>query len=200
MILTGKEIALQRALGNLHISPWNEDNLGANSYDVTLRPQLLTYQLDLLAGEPLDPRRNNPTEEHTIPEQGFVLQPGTLYLAATVETAVSKAFVPMLEGRSSIGRLGICTHVTAGFGDIGWGYRQRDTHGVPADQLSEHWGLECTYPTWTLEMTCIHRVRIYAGMKIAQVYFMRPMGDITYYKGRYNDQKGPTASRLHTDK
>ena len=82
-----------------------------------------------------------------IPDDGYVLRPGILYLGSTVEEAGSDFYVPCIEGRSSIGRLGISTHVAAGFGDIG--FKQR----------------------WTLELTVVHPIRIYAGVRICQVYF-----------------------------
>ncbi len=184
MILTGTEIARQREAGEIDIDPFNPDNLGPNSYDVTLGPKLLVY--DLPDGGELDMRRPTPTREIIIGPKGYRLEPGTLYLGSTVETAVSKKFVPLLEGRSSVGRLGINTHITAGFGDIGWGY-------------DPDAGFELTRPTWTLEMEAVHPVRIYAGVRIAQVYFLRPEGTLTFYRGKYNRQRAPEASKMAQD-
>ena len=120
MVLTGPEIIRQIEAGDIHIAPFTPAHDGPNSYDVTLNARLLVY--DLAPGEPLDMKRDNPTRALTIPAEGLVLEPGVLYIGCTNETATSKAFVPMFEGRSSIGRLGINTHITAGFGDVGWGY------------------------------------------------------------------------------
>lgn len=186
MILTGKQIHLEMGLGTIVISPFIEKNLGPNSYDVTLNSRLLIYQLD--SSGILDMQKPNSTTELHIPEEGFVLQPGVLYLGCTNETAVSNRFVPLFEGRSSIGRLGINTHITAGFGDIGWGYEQ-DSSGK--------W--VCQYPTWTLEMTVVHPIRVYPNCRIGQVYFLVPSGELSFYKGKYSRQKTPQASKSYQD-
>jgi dCTP deaminase len=94
----------------------------------------------------------------------------------------------MFEGRSSIGRLGINTHITAGFGDVGWGY-------VPGPSGQ----LECRFPTWTLEIEVVHPIRIYPNVRIGQVYFMKPEGELRFYKGKYSLQKTPQASQLYRD-
>lgn len=186
MILTGPEIIRQLEAGAIHIAPFTPTHVGANSYDVTLNGKLLVY--DLAPGEALDMKRDNPTRTLVIPEEGLELKPGTLYIGCTNETATSKAFVPMFEGRSSIGRLGINTHITAGFGDLGWGY-------LP-DETGE---LVCQYPTWTLEIEVVHPIRVYPGVRIGQVYFIRPEGTLSYYKGKYTRQKDPQASQLYRD-
>jgi dCTP deaminase len=186
MVLTGPEIKRQIDAGTIHIAPFNPVHIGPNSYDVTLNPKLLVY--DLGQGGALDMKRDNPVRSLVIPEEGLVLEPGTLYIGCTNETATSKAFVPMFEGRSSIGRLGINTHITAGFGDVGWGY-------LP----DESGNLVCQYPTWTLEIEVVHPIRVYPGVRIGQVYFIRPEGELQFYKGKYTAQKEPQASRLFRD-
>jgi len=190
MVLTGPEIALQMEQGNIHITPFAPAHLGPNSYDVTLNARLLTYVLE--AGEggrgELDMKRDNPTRALDIPEEGLVLEPGVLYIGCTNETATSRAFVPMFEGRSSIGRLGINTHITAGFGDVGWGYLP-DAAG----------NLVCQFPTWTLEIEVVHPIRVYPNVRIGQVYFIRPEGRLQFYKGKYSAQKAPQASQLFKD-
>src|SRR5690606_38471661 len=170
MVLTGPEIRRQIEAGAIHIAPFNPAHVGPNSYDVTLNPKLLVY--DLAPGAALDMKRDNPVRELSIPEDGLVLEPGTLYIGCTNETATSRAFVPMFEGRSSIGRLGINTHITAGFGDVGWGYLPG-----PSGEL------ECQFPTWTLEIEVVHPIRVYPGVRIGQVYFIRPEGELQFYKG-----------------
>lgn len=182
MILTGPEIERQVREGRIHISPFKPENVGPNSYDVALASGLVVYDLAHPSAT-LDMRRPTPTQRLEIPEDGLVLRPGRLYLGATVEAAVSNHFVPLLEGRSSVGRLGISIHVTAGFGDIGWGYD----------------GAKCLHPTWTLEITVVHPVKVYAGIRVAQVYFLKPDGDLRYYKGKYSQQKLAEPSRLHED-
>lgn len=186
MVLTGPEIIRQIDAGAIHIAPFTPAHVGPNSYDVTLNEKLLVY--DLAPGASLDMKRDNPTRALVIPPEGVVLEPGTLYIGCTNETATSKAFVPMFEGRSSIGRLGINTHITAGFGDVGWGY-SRDENGE----------LVCQYPTWTLEIEVVHPIRVYPGVRIGQVYFIRPEGTLQFYKGKYSAQKDPQASQLYRD-
>jgi dCTP deaminase len=186
MVLTGKEIVRQMELGTIHISPFVPANLGPNSYDVSLNRKLLVY--DLAPGAALDMKVENPTRAILIPDEGLVLEPGRLYLGCSNETATSNRFVPMFEGRSSIGRLGINTHITAGFGDVGWGYLP-GPDGKP----------ECQFPTWTLEIEVVHPIRVYPDVRIGQVYFMRPEGEITFYKGKYTQQREPQASRLFQD-
>src|SRR5690606_11105415 len=97
------------------------------------------------------------TRRVTIPEEGFVMQPGKLYLGRTVEFTETRGFVPMLEGRSSIGRLGLFVHVTAGFGDTGF-------RGF-----------------WTLEITAIQPISFYAGVEVCQIYYHHVLGDVTLY-------------------
>lgn len=186
MVLTGPEITRQIDAGAIHIAPFTPAHVGPNSYDVTLNERLLVY--DLAPGAPLDMKRDNPTRSLVIPSEGLVLEPGTLYIGCTNETATSRAFVPMFEGRSSIGRLGINTHITAGFGDVGWGYLP-DENGT----------LICQYPTWTLEIEVVHPIRVYPNVRIGQVYFIRPEGALQFYKGKYSGQKAPQASQLYRD-
>ena len=93
-----------------------------------------------------------------IPPEGLVLQPNQLYLGRTVERTETHNLVPMIEGRSSIGRLGLFVHVTAGFGDVGF----------------------CGY--WTLEMFAVQPVRIYAGVAICQIFYHDIRGPFTEYQ------------------
>ncbi len=186
MVLTGKEILKQMEVGTIDISPFKPEHLGPNSYDVCLNPNLLIY--DLEPGQCLDMKKENRTKSLSIPEEGLILEPGKLYLGCSNETATSHRFVPMFEGRSSIGRLGINTHITAGFGDVGWGYIF-DAEKKPI----------CQFPTWTLEIEVVHPIRVYPNVRIGQVYFMRPEGELTFYKGKYTLQKAPQASRLYQD-
>jgi dCTP deaminase len=130
----------------------------------------------------------NPTEEIKIPDTGFVLIPGELYIGATNETASSKKYVPMFDGRSSIGRLGIALHQTAGIGDVGFSY---DEDGC------------CTFATWTLELSVIKPVRIYPNRRVGQVFFIAPdhVPELSeLYHGKYSYQKLPQASLSWKDR
>ena len=151
MILSGSEIKAQ--LGrNLKIEPWNEEQLNPNSYNLTLHDELLVYEEIIL-----DMKRPNRFRRVTIPDDGLVLQPNQLYLGRTIEHTETHNLVPMLEGRSSIGRLGLFVHVTAGFGDVGF----------------------CGY--WTLEMFAVQPVRIYPKVQVCQIFYHTLEGDVTEY-------------------
>lgn len=187
MILVDREIEDAMERGEISINPYDPKCLGTNSYDVHLAPKLLTYDaftggaaVGLFGVPPLDCRKENKTIEHVIPEQGFVLQPHMLYLASTIEHTRTDRAVPMLNGRSSLGRLGLSVHVTAGTGDVGFvGY-------------------------WTMELFVIHPLRVYAGMPIAQLlYFDAKVPRVSYAEKRsakYNNRTSePGASRLYRD-
>lgn len=151
MILTGKEI--EKRLGHdIVIYPYDPQQLNPNSYNLRLHNELLIY-----TDETLDAAKQNETRTLTIPEEGIILEPGQLYLARTMEYTETKGLVPMLLGRSSIGRLGISVHLTSGFGDIGF----------------------CGY--WTLQLTCVKKVRIYPGMKICQIFYHDVLGEYENY-------------------
>jgi dCTP deaminase len=151
MILSGDEI--RKNLGtNIHIDPFEESHLNPNSYNLTLHDELLTYEEVVL-----DMRKPNRTRRITIPPEGLVLNPQQLYLGRTVEMTETHNLVPMIEGRSSIGRMGLFVHVTAGFGDVGFkGY-------------------------WTLEMFAVQPVKIYPGVSICQIFYHQIEGAIREY-------------------
>lgn len=131
MILSGKEI-LKNIGKDIIIEPFNEKKINPNSYNLSLHNELLVYEDNLL-----DMKKPNETKKIIIPEDGLILEPGKLYLGRTNEFTKTEKFVPMLEGRSSTGRLGLFIHVTAGFGDIGFaGY-------------------------WTLEIFCVQPSLMY---------------------------------------
>ena len=114
MILTGDEIKRQIELKNFQIEDFDEARLGPNSYNLRLHPTLLYYD-----EVTLDATKINRSSSIEIPETGLILEPGILYIGMTKEyTKTSGPYVPMIEGRSSIGRLGIRIHVTAGFGSV----------------------------------------------------------------------------------
>ena len=126
---------------------------------------------------PIDMMQENETIEFKIGEEGYVLQPGVLYIGRTVERTASDKFIPMINGRSSGGRLGISIHICAGFGDIGFD------------------------GTWTLEITAVEPVIIYPYTEIAQVCYFKPYGNTKkLYRGRYYKQEEATASRFFKPK
>jgi dCTP deaminase len=170
MILSGKEI-LKRIGKEIEIEPFDEKLLNPNSYNLRLHNELLVYENDTL-----DMKKENRTKSLIIPEKGMILEPGRLYLGRTFEYTKTDKYVPMLEGRSSIGRLGLYIHVTAGFGDVGFsGY-------------------------WTLEIQCIQPVRIYPMVEICQIYYHSIEGEYDKYtSGKYQNNNGIQPSLLYKD-
>ena len=151
MILSGDEIC--RNLGrDIVIDPFDESRLNPNSYNLSLHDELLTYEEVVL-----DMAEPNRTRRFRIPKEGLVLTPQKLYLGRTAERTETHNYVPMIEGRSSIGRLGLFVHVTAGFGDVGF----------------------CGY--WTLEMFAIQPIRIYPNVPICQIFYHQISGSINEY-------------------
>lgn len=150
MILSDSMILREIEAGTIVIQPFQAKSLGSNSYDVHLGDYLGKYKNDVL-----DAKSHNPIEIIEIPEQGVVLMPSEFYLGVTREYTESHKHVPFLEGKSSVGRLGIDIHATAGKGDIGF----------------------CN--TWTLEISVKKPVRIYRGMPIGQLIFFEVSGDVS---------------------
>ena len=118
--------------------------------------------------EVLDAKKHNQVEHFDIPKDGYIIQPGELYLGVTEEYTETHNSVPFLEGKSSIGRLGIDIHATAGKGDVGF----------------------CN--TWTLEISCVKPVRIYAGMPIGQLIYFKIDGDIENFYNKKSNAKYTT--------
>ena len=171
MILSGKEIHQQVENGTISIDPFNSDQLNPNSYNLRLHSDLLVYDSDVL-----DMKEKNSTSPLTIPNQGLLLEPQKLYLGRTIERTATDKYVPMLEGRSSVGRLGLFIHITAGFGDIGFdGF-------------------------WTLEIFCVQPIRIYADLEICQIFYHTIDGDYDLYQSKkYQSNRGVQPSMLYKD-
>ena len=156
---------------DLVIEPYEERLVNPNSYNLRLHHQLLVYDNNVL-----DMKTENKATMLEIPEEGLLLEKDKLYLGRTLEYTESHKHVPMLEGRSSIGRLGLFVHVTAGFGDVGF----------------------CGF--WTLEMFCVQPIRIYAGVEICQVFYHSIEGEYDLYKsGKYQKNRGVQPSLLFKD-
>ena len=149
MILSDASILAEIERGNIVIEPFRRESLGSNSYDVHLGQYLAVYR-----DRVLDARKHNQIDEIIIPEEGYILAPNTLYLGVTEEYTETHNHVPFLEGKSSIGRLGIHIHATAGKGDVGF----------------------CN--TWTLEITVAQPVRVYAGMPVGQLIYFDVDGNV----------------------
>lgn len=161
MILTGRGIMDAIEDGTIVIEDFHTDNLNPNSYNLSLSNEFVVYdEVNLDAAKP------NRFTRFRIPEEGFVLEPNKLYLARTEQYTETHCYVPKIDGRSSLGRLGVFVHVTAGFGDIGY--------------------CGC----WTLELAAVQPVRIYPGMNCCQISYHTTHGVIVdKYEGKYQGAK-----------
>jgi len=185
MVLTGLEIVKQIEEGHIFISDFDRKRLNPNSYNLRLHDELKVYHFDAIIAEDrvenqghgiLDMKSQNPTRTIKIPETGFVLWPNELYLGRTVEMTRTNGFVPQIEGRSSIARLGIDIHKTAGWGDDGF----------------ENY--------WTLEIVATHPVRVYPFVEFCQIIYMKTFGDASMkYKGKYQKTEMIDGSKLYEE-
>lgn len=184
-ILTGTEIVKEIEKGNIVISDFDKKRLGPNGYNLRLANKLLVYT-EVYHNNFVDPRgegkgfldmkKPNPTRELIIPEEGLILEPGVLYLGMTEDYTETHNHVPFLEGRSSTGRLGLDIHICAGAGEIGF------------------------KGNWTLEIRCIHPIRIYPGTEVCQIMYHTTEGDTEIkYTGKYQGSKEIRASKIYED-
>jgi len=174
--------------GTIEIDPYVPEHVNPVSIDLTLGDEVVMYERrqqwvdplwSFVTGikvlrEELDSRRENKTRKEKISGDGILLRPGELYLMHTVERVYTDVFVPIIDGKSSLGRLGVSIHQTAGYGDTGFNGQ------------------------YTLEVTVVgHAVRLYAGMRVAQMRFHTVMGEIRHYDGNYVEEaaRGPVPSR-----
>jgi len=207
-ILLKKKIIKSIKTGDILVEPFIKKNVGPNSIDVTLSNKLVTYvplkefhsdgKIYLLVDKKkmkkmktyskklktvvISTSKKNKIFLYTIPKRGVVLTQGIMYLGSTNEKAGSSRYIPMYEGRSSKARLSLQSHISAGFGDIGF------------------------QSNWTLEIIVTHPLHIYPNERIGQVYFMdikkkdfKKMSKKSLYDGKYNNQTGPQASKSHKD-
>jgi dCTP deaminase len=160
MILTDKEILKCITDKTIVIEPYHRDYLGTNSYDVHLSKFLAVYEDEIL-----DSKKHNAITHFEIPKEGYVLMPRNLYLGSTLEYTETHTTVPFLEGKSSVGRLGIDIHATAGKGDVGF----------------------CNH--WTLEISCSKPVRVYENMPIGQLIYFKVHGEIENFYNKKSNAK-----------
>lgn len=163
MILTGPAVRDAVAAGTITIDPFDPALLNPNSYNYHLGRTLKT-----LVSSPVNPRHEAETKTIEIGPAGYVLQPNTLYLGATVERIGSAQYVTSLIGRSSIGRLGNFLQLSADLGQLG------------------------AIHQWTLEIVVVQPLRVYAGMRIGQVSFWQPQGATMPYGGYYGTLSEPS--------
>jgi dCTP deaminase len=161
MILTGPAIKFAVANGDITIEPFHVEDVNPNSYNYHLADSLLLLR-----------RSGKSSRRVLMPADGYLLEPGHVYLGATSERIGSDRYVTLLLGRSSIGRLGVFLNVTADLGHLG----------------------SCSH--WTLELTVVQPVRLYPGMRIGQVSFwITDALSSQRYNGRYHRDSRPIANR-----
>ena len=160
-ILSGPEIKRQIEYGDIVIDPFDPELLNPASVDLRLGDVVCQYVMNLREAD-IDSKVEPRTVGYVIDgDEGIVLRPGELYLMHTVERVYTSRFVPIIDGKSSIGRLGICVHLTAGYGDPGFNGQ------------------------YTLEVTSVLPVRVYAGMRFCQMRFHSIEGEVQQYTGNY---------------
>lgn len=189
-ILAGTRIEEEVQAGRIRIDPFNPKQVNPASYDVTLGNQVKVYRSWVdNCGDDLHRPREHADGRHLFAkdsvldtkskmetldfeidsETGWVLKPKIGYLMHTKERIWSDSYVPVLDGKSSIGRLFIKIHETAGFGDPGFDGQ------------------------YTLEVTSMHQVRVYPGMRIGQIRFHKLDGEPVLYS-KIGHYRGDSAS------
>jgi dCTP deaminase len=183
VVLSDRSIREEIASGGIVIDPLDENAIQPSSVDVRVDRYFRVFRNDTTPY--IDPKQaqEDLTELVDVDDgKAFILHPGEFVLGSTLErVALGPELVARLEGKSSLGRLGLLIHSTAGFVDAGW-----DGH-------------------LTLELSNVANlpIAIYPGMKIGQVSFLRmtseaerPYGSETA-GSKYKGQRGPTPSRYY---
>jgi dCTP deaminase len=185
MILTGPEIKRLATGGTnpqgqrIVIDPFDPACVGPASYDLHLGDELRVYTTvtPWEAHIPIDPKNPPPARLLAPSNVGYgpfwTLTPGRVYLACTREYTETHGLAAQVAGRSSWGRYGLFVHVTAGFIDPGFCGRI------------------------TLELVATQPVIVRPGDLIAQIVYSTITGEYQPYRGRYQHDTGPTASRFH---
>ena len=170
MILTYYEILDNIKNGNIHITPFDELMLNPNSCDYRIDYKLLEIE-DL----PVDPKKKTSYREIDFTDDGYVLSPNKTYLANTYEEIGSDNFVPLLIGKTSLGRLGLFLQITADLGNLGAKHK------------------------WTLELKAVQPIKIYPMMRIGQVSFWTVEGEKTMYSGKYDKFSVAKSSEIYKE-
>ncbi|MCL2556026.1 MAG: dCTP deaminase [Firmicutes bacterium] len=171
MILSAKQIMKKIECKDISITPYDEKKLNPNSYDLSLSDKLMISSQQIF-----DVKKPPVFDEILISDDGIILTPDKIYLASTKEYTITKGAVPILFGKSSLSRLGLSIHCTGGFGDNGF------------------------EGNWTLALSCVVPIKIYAGMKICQiVYFETGDNEKLYNSIKYQGSKGIVESKFYKE-
>ncbi|SBT41801.1 dCTP deaminase [Micromonospora auratinigra] len=171
MILTGHEIRSRIEADDIVVTPFDPDFINPNSIDLTLDDRVLRYRDPVI-----DPRVEPEVVEEKIPEDGLLLEPMSFCLGSSREVVGSTKYVPLVHAKSSTARAGLFVHVTADLIDIG------------------------SIGTITFQLYSTLALRVYRGMRIAQMTFWKPQGEITLYDGKYQGSAGPQKSMIFRDR
>lgn len=175
MILTGLEIIKRIKQKDIVIDPFNEENINPASIDLTLGENISEYRPITLTSTSLgrgknkhkkgviDLNENNSVsiKRSIIDDNGFLIRANRPYLMHTAEMVYAKDLVGVVDGKSSLGRLFVSVHQTAGYIDPGF------------------------YGHVTLEVTSFYNIRVYKGMRFCQIRFHTVVGEVSSYGGAY---------------
>lgn len=170
MILTGNKIKEEVKEKKIIISPFDSKRVTTNSYDLCLASKLIRYTSSIL-----DPKIEQPFEEIEIPKKGLKMNAGEFRLASSTEVVGSNHYVPIIHAKSSLARMGLFVHCTADLVDIG------------------------SIGNLTFQLFATLPIILYPEMIIGQVSFWLPVGEITLYKGKYQNSSGPQISQSWKD-
>lgn len=183
MLLSDRDINAQVQAGRVKLDPWDPAMVQPSSVDVRLDRYFRIFENHRY--DAIDPAANQSELTRMLSPVGdepFILHPGEFALGSTYEfVTLPDDVAARLEGKSSLGRLGLLTHSTAGFIDPGF----------------------CGHITLELSNTATLPIKLYPGMKIGQLCFFQLSSPAEHPYGsaitgsRYQGQRGPTASRSH---
>jgi len=184
-VLSDHTIKEELATGRIVIDPLDEGAIQPASVDLRLDRSFRTFRVTTRPYVDVRQPVDDLTELVSIGrEEPFILQPGAFCLATTLETiTLPDDIVARVDGRSSLGRLGLLVHATAGYVDPGW-----------TGKLTLELSNQSQMP-----------IALYYGMRIAQISFLRltSAADRPYgtpgLGSKYQGQKGPTPSRISED-
>jgi dCTP deaminase len=183
MVLSDRSIREELEGGGIVIDPLGDGALQPSSVDLRVDRYFRVFRNDTTPYiDPKQPQEDLTELVEVADGDAFILHPGEFVLGSTLErVALDSAIVARLEGKSSLGRLGLLIHSTAGFVDAGW-----DGH-------------------LTLELSNVANlpIAIYPGMKVGQISFLRMTSEAEQPYGtaakrsKYQGQRGPTPSRYY---
>lgn len=173
MILTGSEISKEVKNGKIVIEPFDEACIDPNSYSFHIGDEIMEYRLSEKGY--LDVKDNIEFEKIKIGQEGFILEPGKLYLASTYEKMGSNDYAKSLLANFSTSSMGMWIQFSAPLGHMG------------------------AIINWTLEIMVAQKIRIYPFIRIGRLAFWDVLGDPLIYHGKYTDSEAVICSKIMED-